>query len=845
MEKDIQYLQDEAFSHILSSFNKLINPICALSMGLGKTRVACNIINYIINNIVNYRVLIVIKASHYENPWIDELFESGCIIAKEDNNGNKKNLQFENCIYLHGEERHKYSSEKSSLFHLPSKNIFISSYDTIRIDIEEGRYDNSLFFDLVVFDELQLIMNTKKQTKKLLALNKLNSSKRIALSGTPIQNTSKELGLMYIFLNNEILLSDYFSLKKNRSMMKQIEIEKEKERILENGINDCKNNNALFLGHDIKIKHNKLSKILSLPINPIHYDLTHKYFGNDPQKYLQKKLMFLSSPGSVYYSNAKIEELPYCTKETAVKIIIQHMGNDEKAIIFSSFKDVVDSYYDLIQGIDYPALIITGEDKGKFLKDKISQFRNSSYFKVLLTTLQMSSEGFNFDFANHIIILEFWWNPQKIIQAMSRIDRIKQNKDIYMYLLCYHESIEDKNDKDEIIRNNYIIKEESIFYSTMKKKVTDANIILSEIFNKYNKNNTLSIKELPEVIEFENYNTFKEDLSLFLEKYHSPYLEYGPENIIGVPLSETVNNIVYEISNFHQLSDILLRFPWRICNPEIKKFLIAHYAKRLSGSNGDDLQEKIKQAYYLRKPFHKKTTNYDSFYPFLFFCEIPYFAVNINGIKEYISVPFVLGKRQNGLYHILLPQDLVSNSAQELRKFILNYKYDIIIIESIIDKNIFSILDNEPNFILSLTSIINKLGVYESLGKNRQYIDELQKIEFVFTQATIKDAAKLTENLKKTTDDYRKAIIYRKFKLFLQYISPLYRYPLNSRSTISTNNIIDILGIIINELLKNMNYCNFKNLYDAKRYISIAANEIINNGHELIPNWENLIKPIK
>jgi hypothetical protein len=45
--------------------------------------------------------------------------------------------------------------------------------------------------------------------------------------------------------------------------------------------------------------------------------------------------------------------------------------------------------------------------------------------------------------------------------------------------------------------------------------------------------------------------------------------------------------------------------------------------------------------------------------------------------------------------------------------------------------------------------------------------------------------------------------------------------------------------------LKNQNYCIFKKLDDVNRYIAIAANEIINNRHELIPNWDNLIKPVK
>jgi superfamily II DNA or RNA helicase len=209
MEEDIQNIQDEVVSHILNSFERDINPICALGMGLGKTRVACKIINNIMQ-INNYMILIIIKASNFENPWIDELIETKCITVQPNNIGINNRRQFTNCIYMHDKERHKYSKDTSSVFHLPLNNIYLSSYDTFRIDLDEGRYDNSLQFDLVIFDELQLIMNIKKRKKKLLALSKINGNKKIALSGTPIQNDPDELGLMYIFLNNKAQLLYYF-----------------------------------------------------------------------------------------------------------------------------------------------------------------------------------------------------------------------------------------------------------------------------------------------------------------------------------------------------------------------------------------------------------------------------------------------------------------------------------------------------------------------------------------------------------------------------------------------------------------------------------------------------------
>jgi SNF2 family DNA or RNA helicase len=99
------------------------------------------------------------------------------------------------------------------------------------------------------------------------------------------------------------------------------------------------------------------------------------------------------------------------------------MFRNEKAVIFSLYIDVIFAYKNLCEKWGYTVITLTGEDRGLIMKGKLIAFENITGNCVLLTTLQKSAEGLNFYFATHVIILEFWWNPQKIIQAMSRIDR--------------------------------------------------------------------------------------------------------------------------------------------------------------------------------------------------------------------------------------------------------------------------------------------------------------------------------------------------------------------------------------------------------------------------------------
>jgi hypothetical protein len=117
----------------------------------------------------------------------------------------------------------------------------------------------------------------------------------------------------------------------------------------------------------------------------------------------------------------------------------------------------------------------------------IIPLKKDNSFKVLLTTIFKSAEGLNLKEANHVIILEFWWNPQKIFQAIGRIDRSIQKKDIFVYLLCYNE-------------NNEVCKYE--------KNIEAQKVLKLQ-------------PDIPEIEIFSNELTFKDELNDFLYDFNN------------------------------------------------------------------------------------------------------------------------------------------------------------------------------------------------------------------------------------------------------------------------------------------------------------------------------------
>jgi SNF2 family DNA or RNA helicase len=397
---ELSNLQREAVEHINKAFSRNINPLCALGMGSGKTRVACSIISNIQQSKEGFRVLIAAKTSLIKTTWITEL--KRCGIANE----------FTNIICLQGKSREDYLSNIET-YSFEGNDIILTSYDTLVRDIENNRYSKTVMFDIIIIDEIQLFMNSKRLTKRCKIISRLPSVRRMALSGTPIQNSPRELGLIYRFLNSPDAIPNSRNVPEN---------------ILEAALTDCETNDAVFYHSETtKGTFQKHELFLFLPVNQAALTFARAKLKNPG-----KRLMYLSNPHSVYYQHYENMDNTFCAKMEAVKTILKE-HREEKCIVFSRFIDVLYSYKDVLAEMNIQSIMITGNDKGEKLNEKLDKFRCSSQCNVLLTTLQKSSEGLNLSFANHIIILELWWNPQKIFQAMSRIDRKDQKHNIFLF----------------------------------------------------------------------------------------------------------------------------------------------------------------------------------------------------------------------------------------------------------------------------------------------------------------------------------------------------------------------------------------------------------------------------
>jgi len=115
----------------------------------------------------------------------------------------------------------------------------------------------------------------------------------------------------------------------------------------------------------------------------------------------------------------------------------------DKLIIFSNWTDPLIKLQALLKKVfQLEAEIYCGDLTPKDRDAVLSRFKTESSRTVLLMTVQSGGVGLNIQEANHVIILEPNYNPQKTEQAIARVHRLGQQKQVYVYDLFIQDSVE-------------------------------------------------------------------------------------------------------------------------------------------------------------------------------------------------------------------------------------------------------------------------------------------------------------------------------------------------------------------------------------------------------------------
>jgi SNF2 family DNA or RNA helicase len=115
---------------------------------------------------------------------------------------------------------------------------------------------------------------------------------------------------------------------------------------------------------------------------------------------------------------------------------------DDKVVVFSQFTSFLDVIGIAIERAEMRSIRIDGSLDLKTRDRLIEAFTESGEIRVLLASKMAMGVGLNLVAANHVIVVDPWWNPAVEEQAVHRVYRIGQTKPVFVQRFVMGDTIE-------------------------------------------------------------------------------------------------------------------------------------------------------------------------------------------------------------------------------------------------------------------------------------------------------------------------------------------------------------------------------------------------------------------
>ncbi|KAI3403413.2 hypothetical protein KGF56_003834 [Candida oxycetoniae] len=137
---------------------------------------------------------------------------------------------------------------------------------------------------------------------------------------------------------------------------------------------------------------------------------------------------------------------PSAKIEKSIELINQiHKSNPrQKIIIFSQFTTLFDLMKLVLDHEKIPHLRYDGSMSIETKNSVIKKFYQSDNDNVLLLSLRAGNVGLTLTCANHVVIMDPFWNPFVEEQAMDRAHRIGQEREVYVHRILIANTVESR-----------------------------------------------------------------------------------------------------------------------------------------------------------------------------------------------------------------------------------------------------------------------------------------------------------------------------------------------------------------------------------------------------------------
>jgi superfamily II DNA or RNA helicase len=430
LKADLRPYQKDGFSWLVFLHELNSGGILADDMGLGKTVQAIALLLWAKGKYKRKLNLVVAPTSVVPN-WEREI---------------KKFAPGLKTVVWQGPNRSQRAPE------LEKADVMITSYALLRRDEELLQ---ALDLRYVILDEAQHIKNPMSQTAR--SAKKLSSERRLALTGTPIENRLSELWSIFDFVSPGLLgqlkafeeriarpidRGDMETAQRLRATIKPFVMRRVKSDVAKDLPDKIEQEMIVPLAEEQaklykqvlrQVRKSVLSEVEKQGVSKAQIQILAaltrlRQVACDP------RLMKLPDTDFNVDDSGKLGALR--------EIIDEAVDGNHRVLVFSQFVEMLNHIRAALDtdGVQYEYLDGSTRDR----IDRVDRFNEDTSVPVFLISLKAGGTGLNLTGADTVVHFDPWWNPAVEDQATDRAHRIGQTKNVNVYKLIAAGTVEEK-----------------------------------------------------------------------------------------------------------------------------------------------------------------------------------------------------------------------------------------------------------------------------------------------------------------------------------------------------------------------------------------------------------------
>lgn len=406
--------------------------------GLGKTKIAIDLMLYWLSDGILDSVIIVVKKGLITN-WKNELAAHTSIKPKLISQSRKENF---------------FAFNSPSRLYLTHFEVFKSENSRLKLFLKTRRVG-------VIIDEAQKLKNPDSVlTKAFFELSSLFVRKAI-MTGTPVANRPFDLwSLIYFLDEGEALGQDFKAFRSQYDFGRELKENPDAREAFENRLASLHGKLSAFT-----VRETKARADISLPDKefhsvecewaPIQFEMYSKMrdefrlvlFKNgelradDAEGILKRLLRLVQISSNPEMIDSIYDETPgkFPVLETLAEEIV---ATGEKAIVWTSFTENADWLTRELRA-RWGTVKVHGKMAMKDRDRSVEKFLTDPETKILVATPGAAKEGLTLTVANHVIFYDRSFSLDDYLQAQDRIHRISQTKRCHVYNLMMKDSVDE------------------------------------------------------------------------------------------------------------------------------------------------------------------------------------------------------------------------------------------------------------------------------------------------------------------------------------------------------------------------------------------------------------------